>query len=420
MITNFFKKILDKYRANKRQKEITLFLNDGRALFSSFGDNVYFSDFVNNCIDRIAAEISKISVMSVVEKPGGIKRQNDDITRLFRFKPNPLQTAKDFLASVEWLRRKDCNAFIYPQFETVRDAAGAEYRKYTAFWPLNPTQIEIGTDDKEKVWEIKFYWRDGSTDVLPYEDLVHLKWRRGKNLIVGGGNDYGRPDTKDLQNALGTLNKVIDGLPKAIEASLKITGVYTVKTLLDQEKIKLARDNFEDHIFTSKAGVVATDLAGEFTPVANKPVDIKNAPLQFLKAIIRERYGISDAIISGDYTGEQHSAFYQNCIEEFIVEFEQAMSVCLFSQREQDIGHRIKCYYDRTSYLSTQDKIEMARFAADTGAMSLNQINAMFGIEPFDEGDRRLQSLNFVSLDIVDEYQAQESKIKKIGAIKNE
>jgi len=404
LIFNYLQGVFDRYKQNKQNRQLLSVLNDGRAIFSHFGEDVYLSDFVNNCIDRIATEISKIDIISVVQAPGSIRRQNDDITRLFRFKPNPLQTTKDFLASCEWLRRKDCNCFVYPQFEMVSDAKGNQYRKYTAFYPLNPTQIEIGVDDAT-AWEVKFTWRDGTTDILPYADLIHLRWRRGKNTIVGGGNDSGRPDTKDQLSAVTTLNKVMEGLPLSIEASLKINGLYTAKTLIDADKVKAARDKFEEHVLSSKAGIVAIDLAGEFTPINMRAVDIKPDVLKFLKSIIREKYGLSDAIMSGDYSGDQHSSFYQNCIEDFIVEFEQAASSCLFSQREQDVGHRTKCYYNRAAYLSTQNKIEIATLATSTGLLTLNEINDMFGLEPFDSGDRRLQSLNFVNTALIDQYQ---------------
>lgn len=350
-----------------------------------------------------------------MQKPGSIRQQNDDISRLFRFKPNPLQTTKDFLACCEWIRRKDCNCFIYPQYDIVYDLQGNPYRKYTAFYPLNPTSIEIGTDDSGNVWEIKFIWRDGTFDILPYADVVHLRWRRGKNTIVGGGDDNGEPDTRNLLSSVKILDQVLQGLPKSIEASLKITGLYTVKTLIDQEKMKEARDKFEEHIFSSKAGIVATDLAGEFTPINMKPVELKSEVMAFVKSIVRERYGISDAIMSGDYTAEQHSAFYQSCIEDFIVEFEQGMSNCSFTQREQDVGHRVKCYYNKVSYLSTANKIALATLATNTGLKTLNEINDMFGDPPFEGGDRRLQSLNYVSTQIVDAYQ-----LNNAGATKKE
>lgn len=352
--------------------------------------------------------------MSVTQKPGSIRQENDDLTKLFRFKPNPLQTTKDFLASCEWLRRKDCNCFIYPVYEVIGIRNDEEIRKYTAFYPLNPSKIEIGTDGAGGVWEVKFFWRDNTFDIIPYRDLVHLKWRRGKNLIVGGGNDLGKPDTKNLLDSVTTLDKVLQGLPKSIEASLKINGIYTAKTLLDQEKLAEIRDKFEEHIFSSKAGIVATDLGGEFVPIAMKAVEIKSDTMKFLKDIVRERYGISEAMLSGDYNGEQHSAFYQSCLEDFIIEFEQGMSACLFTQRQQDVGHRIKGYYSKTAYLSTANKIALATLATNTGLMTLNEINDTFGFEPFADGDRRLQSLNYVSTNIVDAYQ-----LKSAGSAKS-
>jgi HK97 family phage portal protein len=414
LVFNYLKKVFTGIKNKRLYNQLVSILNDGRAIFSSFGENVYMSDFVNNCIDRIATEISKINIISVVQKSNSIRQQNDDITKLFRFRPNPLQTTKDFLACCEWLRRKDCNCFIYPQYTMVRDVQGNQYRKYIAFYPLNPTQIEIGVDEENgNAWEIKFYWRDGTSDILPYADLVHLRWRRGKNTIVGGGDDYGRPDTRDLLSAVDTLHKVMEGLPKIIEASLKIAGVYHVKTVVGSDELKAQRDDFEKHIFSSKAGIIATDLAGDFTPVNIKTAEIKSEVMTFLKSIIRDRYGISEAILSGDYNGDQHSAFYQNCIEDFIVEFEQAMSSCLFTQREQDVGHRVKGYYNKVAYLSTQNKIEIANLATNTGLMMLNEIADMFGMAPFDGGDRRLQSLNYVNVDLVDKYQISNSGTTK-------
>ncbi len=414
MIFNYLQGVLNRYQQNRKQTQLTSILNDGRAVFSAFGDNVYLSDFVNNCIDRIATEVSKINIVSVVQKASMIRQQNDDITRLFRFKPNPLQTTKDFLACCEWLRRKDHNCFIYPQYETVYDMKGQPVRKYVAFYPLNPTRIEIGVDEQTgDVWEVKFWWRDGSCDILPYSDIVHLRWRRGKNTIVGGGNDNGRPDTEDLLDAVTTLDKVMQGLPAAIESSLKVNGVYTTKTLVGTDALKKTRDEFEEHIRTSKSGIVALDLAGDFTPVKVNPATINPEVLNFLKSIIRNRYGISEALLSGDYDGEQHAAFYETCIEDFITEFEQGMSACLFTGREQDVGHRVKCYYNRLEYMSMVNKVELAKLATSTGIMTLNEIlGTLLGMEPFEGGDRRLQSLNYVNTQIIDTYQLQNAGSK--------
>lgn len=398
-------KSIFKNAKKKRELKIAMkYLNNNVAIFNSFGEDVYMSDFVNNCIDRIATEISKIDIKSIIEDDGRILVQNDDITRLLKYKPNPLQTTKDFLSCCEWLRRKDGNCFIYPQYKYVNGI-----KKYTALYPLNPSKIEIGIS-KGNVWEIKFYFKDGSDFILPYSELIHLRWRRGKNTIIGGGDDNARNNTDDLLKSVETLDKVLQGLPKSIEASLKINGVYSAKAVIDSDKLKKEKERFEEHIFESKAGIVATDLAGEFVPIRMTPTQIDPTVLKFLKSIIRERYGISEAILSGDYDGENHSAFYQTCIEDFIIEFEQAASSCLFNDTQLYKGHRIKCYYSKVAYLNIDDKRKLAELAKDIGNITLNQINEMIGFLPFDGGDRRVQSLNYVNVELIDEYQ-----LKKAG-----
>lgn len=394
-----------------KESQYNAWMTNSAPIFTSFGKNIYLSDFVNNAIDRVASEISKIELKSIVQNSDTLQIQNDDITRLFRFKPNPLQTTGDFFASVEWLRRKYCNAFIYPQYVIITLPDGRQFRRYTAFYPLNPQAVYIGVNDGQ-AWEIRMDFEDGSSYTLPYEDLIHMRWRRGANTIIGGGDDYGAVNDYDVIRTIDALDKTIQGLPKSIEASLQIKGVYSAKTVADQAKMGKIRDDFESHITVSKSGMIATDLGGEFTPVRISAPEISDTALKFLKSVIQERYGVSAAVLSGDYTGEQHSAFYQTAIEDFIVQFEQAMTACVFTPREQDVGHRIKCYYSKVNYMATADKMNLAGLAKETGIMTLNQINEMFGIEPFEGGDRRLQSLNYVNIKDIDAYQKGKAGVK--------
>ncbi len=403
MIISYIRNLMSKFKGNQRSM-LSEIMTDNQAVFSSFGNDIYMSDFVNNCIDRIATEISKIEVVSVVESENHINRQNDDISRLFRYQPNPLQTSKDFLACCEWLRRKHMNCFIYPVWESVRDKSGRRFRRYTAFYPLNPQMAELGHFEDER-WAIKFTWRDGSQDVMPYDSVVHLKWRRGTSTLIGGGDDNGMADDRSTMRSLTILDQVMQGLPKTIEAGLQLNGIFHAKTLTDQYKLQEESKNFEERIKKASCGIVAVDLAGDFTPLNKQMTVVPETVLKFLKDIIRERYGISDAIMNGDYNGEQHSAFYQSCIEDFIVEFEQAMSSRLFTAREQDIGHRIKGYYSKTDYMSAKDKAKLAKLATSTGLMTLNQLAELYGMPPFEGGDRRIQSLNYANTEIVDKYQ---------------
>ena len=277
-VLNYLKGILPV----SRRSLYASWLANSQPIFSSFGKDIYLSDFVNNAIDRVASEIAKIEIKSIVERGDLLQIQNDDITRLFRFKPNPLQTTSDFLANVEWLRRKNRNAFIYPQYEIIKLPNGREFRRYIAFYPLKPQNVYIGVNDGQ-VWEVRMDFEDGSSFTIPYQDLIHLKWRRGANTVIGGGDDYGQVNDYDIIRTIDALDKTIQGLPKSIEASLQIKGVYSAKTLADGVKMDKMRDDFESHITTSKSGMIATDLAGEFTLVRITPPNIDETTLKFIK-----------------------------------------------------------------------------------------------------------------------------------------
>lgn len=372
-------------------------------------DNVFQSDFVNNAIERIASEIGKIEVRSVVEKNDSVIVQNDDLSRLFRFGPNPLQTTADFLSSIAWIRLKCGNVFLLPRYDLVKDAYGREVKKFNAFFVLQPFDFEVGVNDDE-VWEIKFFYPDGGYYILPYNELIHLKWRRGTNLFKGGGDDNGQMQNKDLLKTVNALNQTIEGLPKAIAASMQVKGVYSATSAVELAKQKAMRDNIEDHIFSSKAGIITTDVVGEFTPINMQIPVISEGNMNFIKSGINQRFGVSEAILNGDYTGSQHSSFYQTAIEGFIVDAEQAFSRNCFSQREQDIGHRLKFYFSKIKYWNTSDQLEMSRQARDTGIMTQNQVLEMFGLPPYEGGNLRLRSLNYVNADIADEYQMMRAK----------
>lgn len=406
---NFLKNLFAKFRGNNETQMLTEILSDSRAVFSSFGNDIYFSDFVNNAIDRIASEISKILVVSVVEKDDSVRRQNDEITRLFKYQPNPLQTTKDFLASCEWLRRKYMNAFIYPQWENFSDGKGRESRRYTAFYPLNPVTAELGWFEDERR-AIKFFFKDGSSYTLPYDSVIHLKWRRGTSVLIGGGNDVGAVDDSNTLRSLKTLDEILQGLPKMIASSLNLNGVLSVKTVVEKAALEQAAKDFESRIYKSDSGIVAVGLEGDYKPIPKAFPAVPDNVLKFLKDIICERYGVSTAILSGDFDGKTHAAFYQTCLEDFIVEFEQAFTERLFTQREKDVGNRIKCYYARTAYMDAGEKRELAQLARDTGLMTLNEIRELYGMSPIEGGDRRLQSLNYINALDADTYQAKMSK----------
>lgn len=369
-------------------------------------ENIYNSDAINNPIDRIAKEVSKVKIKSIVEKEGKVTIQDDDISRLFRFHPNPLQTTADFMNCLVWMVMKYNNAFVYPQFTWVTDSLGQKHKRFEAFWILKPIEFEVGTDASGNVWEIKFILSDGGEYILPYSDIIHLKWRRGTNLFKGGGDDFGYPQVQDVANSVNAMNATLEGLPKAIASSLQVKGVYNAKTVMDSARMSEQQKNFEQHIINSKMGMVVTDLAGEFTPVNMTQPVIGEGLVKFMKNGIIQRYGVSEEVLNGDFTADQYDAFFKSCVEPFMTDFEQEMSEKCFTKREKEIGHKIRGYFNTLRLMSVAQKQEMAKIAFNTALMDINGILDMFGLDPIEGGERRLQSLNYVNAQTIDQYQA--------------
>ena len=369
-------------------------------------ENIYESDAINNPIDRIATEVSKARVRSIVEKEGQVKFQDDDISRLFAYHPNPLQTTSDFLNALVWMRAKYANVFVYPQFTWITDKLGQKHKRFEAFWILKPIEFEVGTDESGNTWQIKFILTTGEEYILNYSDIIHLKWRRGTNLFRGGGNDFGYPETGDVTKSVNALNSTIEGLPKAITSSLQVKGVYNVKSLLERARMDEQRDNFEKHILDSNMGMIVTDLGGEFTPVNMQSPTIPEGLTKFMKESVTQRFGVSEGLLNGDYTADQYDAFFKLCVEPFMTDFEQEMTEKCFTKREKEIGHRIRGYYNTLRYMSVNQKQEMSKIAFNTALMDINGVLDMFGLDPIEGGDRRLQSLNYVNAQNVDQYQA--------------
>lgn len=78
----------------------------------------------------------------------------------------------------------------------------------------------------------------------------------------------------------------------------------------------------------------------------------------------------------------------------------------MFYEAGKEIGHRVRGYFSTLRYMSVNQKQEMAKIAFNTAMMDINGVLDMFGLDPIEGGDRRLQSLNYVNANTVDQYQA--------------
>ena len=384
------------------------FLDAYTPIFTQFGRSIYASDVVQTAIDCIATECSKLTPQHVLidenNLPLPVKR--DNFNRLFKFKPNPMMTTRDFIEKVIWKLYLDYNAFIYPVYNVIYDAQGNPTdRYYTAFYPLSPIVVTFLQDASDTLFcRLTFY--NGTEYTLPYADLIHLRKKFSISDVMGGGF-FGQPDDAALLQVLQVNDTVLQGIGKAVKSTLSVRGILKIATLMDSDKLKAERMRFEKAIDDPDANIaiLPMDLKSEYTPLAIDPKVIDESTLAYLDGKVQRWYGVSLPILSGDYTDSQYQAFYNKTIEPIVIGLGQAFSSCYFSQREQDVGHAIKFYQLNLELMTTVNKLAFVTSLGDRGILTDNQILSLFGMAPYADGNVRHMSLNFINAALADKYQ---------------
>lgn len=404
--------LLKKHREKKIISQYAKMMNGSVPVFSQFGDDIYASDIVQIAISCLQRDMSKLCPKHIrVDPVTGLQTVvNDEITKLLKFGPNPLMTTSEFIEKIVYLREMKKNVYIYPTFKEIPLNDKQYKRQYTGFWPLNPSSVEYMEDNSGKLY-IKFYFTDGEPYVFPYKDIIHWRKNFSANDFVGG-DISGQPNNKALLKLLNANETIIQGLEHGIKAPLTVRGIVKVNTLLDDEEQQKEREKFEAKMKNTQSGILAIDLKSDFTPIKIDPKIIDKDTMEFIDKKILANYGVSLKIYNGDFTEEDYQAYYEKTLEPDIISLGRAFTKTLFTQRELEVGNEIIFYQQGLMYMNTSNKINAVDILTRLGTITDNQVLSIFGYPPFEGGDVRHMSLNYINRDIADQYQLANATLK--------
>jgi len=388
---DFFKRPKDSYNG---------FLSGNAPIFTQYGDAIYKSDVVRQAIARIASEMSKLQPRQIREDGNGfLTTPNNEVNRLFRNNPNQIMTTSDFLERVTWLLYFNYNAFIYPAYE--QNANGT--RTYTALYPLMPRNVVFSHADNGVLY-VSLTFANGEKFDFPYNDLIHIRNEYSVSDFMGG-NEFGQPNTDGIKETVQINHDLFSSVAQAAKYSLKINGILKYNASIKQEDQIKERERFENMIISGKSGLIITDFKGDYVPINSDPKFVDSETLAFLDSKVLRQYNVSTAILNGDFTAEQYQAFYEAALENLIIKFGQAFTKTLLTKGEQNFGNRIVFYPANLMFASVQQKTAIAEILGNRGALTNNMLLEMFGYPPYEGGDVRYVSLNYVNAKLIDQYQ---------------
>lgn len=392
----------------KRKKKImeTLdsfkFVNGINIPLVPFGTNIMKSDVVMIAIDRVASQCAKLKISYVKKSDNGeqVERIND-ISFVLTHRPNELMTPYQFIYKVVTLLLINDNSFVYPLYDKFTYELKGVY-------PLNPIMVEPQVDEMGSMF-LKFFFEDGTSYIIPYENVIHLKRFYGKNDIFGGSNANGEHEA--LLKTIKINDALLQGVEGAIKSSFQIKGLIKINGILKESDKQKQVDEFNralSRATKNESSIIPVDSKSEYVQLTNDPKFVDADTLKFTQSKILDYYGVSFEIFSNSYNEDQFNAFYESTIEPIAIQLSEAFSLGLLTNNQLKNGEEIIFFSERLQYASWNTKVQAIEKLMGLGIMSLNESRGILGLEPVEGGDKRLQSLNYVDASKANKYQVGE------------
>ena len=369
---NIFSKLLK--RQQQPPQGITLEIQSG---FTAFSGTAYGNAAFRAAVDTIARHTAKLQAHA----------DSGRVEALLQNAPNPYMTAFDLLYKTATAFYTTNNAFVLIQ----RDAAGI-----AAFYPLNPSSVEfVGAQDGTLYG--KFIFHDGKQVLLPYMDVIHLRRHYATNELLGN-------DNAPIYPLIDTAHTLTEATGAAVKNATNIRGILRFTSLVNPAQVKAEKEQFVSDYFnpSNNGGIAATDQRFEFVPTAQTAYNVPSEQVEAINKQIFAYLGISEKIVSGEYSENEFAAFFESLIEPFAIQ--------LSLEYSRKCGETVTFTAERLEFSSAATRISLLRELLPFGVVSINEARKLLALPAVEDGDRRLQSLNYVSADKADKYQLEESE----------
>lgn len=384
----------------KEQTQITetqlQMLNSYNPVFTTINGNTYDSKVARQCIDRIATHCAKLIPKHIKESIANPIK--GDINFLLQNEPNPIMTKFDFLYKTISMLYTDSNAFIY----IAKDERGM----ITGFYPVLALNYDLLQDITGTIY-LQFQFINGQTYTIPYLELIHLRLFYNKHDIFGTGNQV-------LKTDIETAHTASEGIKNAIKTSNNLKGILKYSnSMLKEKDIKASKDAFVRDFLNmeNESGIAAVDGKAEFQEINLKPIALDKDQLEQVNYNIFDYFGISEKIVKNNYDYEEWNAFFEGVIEPRAIQMSDAFTNKIFSRQARKEGHKIIFTTNRLQYASLPQKVELLKVASERGMITVDEGREILDFAPIggEEGNKIMQSLNYIDSSIANSYQGGEN-----------
>lgn len=344
-------------------------LNGYRPAFHDWHGEIYESELVRSAIDARARHISKLKVETVGTALPSLQSK-------LATGPNQWQTWSQFLYRLSTILDIHNTAFVVPVFD--------ESMTITGYFPVLPERCEM-VQFKNEPW-LRYKFNRGETAAVELRKCAVLTRHQYKNDFFG-----------DPNTALDETMKLIDIENQGIEEAVKNSATYRfiaqVNNFSKTEDLAKERKRFSEENLSKDAesgGILLfPNTYANIKQVESKPFTVDAEQMKQIQDNVADYFGVNEKVMRNEANGDELDAFFNGAIEPFAIQFSEAMTKAVFSERERALGSCVMATANRLQYMSMTAKVSLAQQMLDRGVMSINEARELFNYAPVEGGELR-------------------------------
>lgn len=366
------------FRPNKAKKRdelgdaYTLFktLTAYQPVFTSWGGAIYESEIVRAAIDARARHMSKLKVEIVGSAKPSLQSK-------LRQGPNQWHTWSQFFYRVSTILDINNTCFIVP----VHD----DQFIVTGIFPVLPTNCDLVEYDGA-IW-LRYRFANGQVGAVEFNKCAVLTKHQYKSDFFGDANTAIRETMKliHIQN---------EGIEEAVKNTSTFRFMAQMSNFAKPEDVAKERERFTAQNLATEAEsggfLLFPNTYKDIRQIDVKPYTVDPDQMKLIRENVFNYFGVNEDVLQNKAFGDSWSAFYEGAIEPFAIQFSEATTKALFTERERAQGTELMATSNRLQYLSNADKLNVSSQLLDRGIFSINDVRDIWNLPPVENGDVRI------------------------------
>lgn len=339
-------------------------------VFTSWGGAIYESEIVRAAIDARARHISKLKIETV-------GTANPSLQSKLKQGPNQWQTWSQFLYRASTILDVTNNCFIVPVFD--------ERMIITGMFPVLPSMCTLVEYDGE-IW-IRYQFANGLVGAVEFRKCAILTKHQYRDDFFGSTN-------APLHETMQLIHIQNQGIEEAVKNTSTFRFMAQLSNFAKPDDLAKERERFtaENLSTESKSGgfLLFPNTYKDIKQIDVKPYTVDADQMEQIRQNVYNYFGVNEDVLQNKAYGDAWSAFYEGAVEPFAIQFSEAVTKALFSERERAQGSEIIATSNRLQYMSNADKLNVSSQLLDRGIFSINDVRDIWNLPHVEGGDERI------------------------------